>query len=424
MKSTLPTIDFACALDASDPLSKFREQFLIPQHNGKDTLYFTGNSLGLQPREASKTLQIELDDWGELGVEGHFRARNPWMHYHELFSERLAPIVGAEPTEVIAMNALTVNLHLLLVSFYRPSGKRKKILCELKAFPSDRYTLVSQIRFHGGNPEEDLLEIAPREGEHLLRIEDIEKAISDAGEELATVMIGGVNYYNGQLHNLERITKAAHQVGAICGFDLAHGAGNVPFKLHDWGVDFACWCSYKYLNSGPGAVGGAFIHSRHHTTQLPRFEGWWGHDKDSRFKMEPDYASMGTAESWQLSNAPVLNMAIHKLSLDIFESAGGIDALRERSIRLTSFLEKTIHAVAADTETDLEILTPSNPVERGCQLSIVAHGQGRDLYDKLSASGVVVDWREPDVIRMAPVPLYNSFEDIARFGQILTDAIK
>lgn len=423
MQSTLPTIDSAKELDAADPLSRFRERFLIPQHNGKDTLYFTGNSLGLQPREAYKAIQVELDDWADYGVEGHLRARNPWLHYHELFSEMLASMVGAEPSEVVAMNALTVNLHLLLVSFYRPSSKRTKIICEHKAFPSDRYALLSQIRFHGGDPSKDLIELAPRDGEHLLRLEDVESAIAEAGDELATVMIGGVNYYTGQLHNLERITKAAHRVGAICGFDLAHGVGNVPFKLHDWGVDFACWCSYKYLNSGPGAVGGIFIHSRHHNTEITRFEGWWGHDKNSRFKMEPNYVSMGTAESWQLSNAPVLNMAIHKLSLEIFEDAGGISALRERSIRLTSFLESTIQSVASITGTNLEIITPTNPEERGCQLSIVAHGHGRELYDKLSASGVIVDWREPDVIRMAPIPLYNSFEDIARFGQILTDAI-
>jgi kynureninase len=423
MQSTLPTIEAAKALDAADPLSSFREHFLFPQHKGRDTLYFTGNSLGLQPRDAYKSIQVELDDWADHGVEGHFRARNPWMHYHELFSEMLASIVGAKPSEVVAMNALTVNLHLLLVSFYRPAAKRTKIICEHKAFPSDRYALLSQIRFHGGDPSKDLIELAPRDGEHLLRIEDIEKAIAETGDELATIMIGGVNYYTGQLHNLERITKAAHRVGAICGFDLAHGAGNVPFKLHDWGVDFACWCSYKYLNSGPGAVGGVFIHSRHHNTEISRFEGWWGNDKNSRFDMEPNYSSMGTAESWQLSNAPILNMAIHKLSLEIFDAAGGMSTLRERSIRLTSFLENTIKAVASITGAEIEILTPTNPEERGCQLSLIAHGKGRELYDKLSASGVIVDWREPDVIRMAPVPLYNSFEDIARFGQILSDAI-
>ena len=423
MLSTIPTIADAQILDAADPLSCFREKFLIPQHKGKDTMYFTGNSLGLQPRSAAEALKTELDDWAELGVEGHFKARHPWMHYHELFSKSLASIAGALPSEVVAMNALTVNLHLLLVSFYKPEGTRTKIICEAKSFPSDRYALVSQINFHNLDPDENLIELSPRDGEHCLRVEDIEKAILDAGDSLATVMIGGVNYYTGQLHNLHKITLAAHSVGAMCGFDLAHGMGNVPFELHNWDVDFACWCSYKYLNSGPGAVSGIFVHERHHNSDIPRFEGWWGHDKSTRFKMSPNYISMGTVESWQLSNAPVLNMAVHKASLEIFEEAGGMHALRERSLRLTAYLEKTIQAIASTTGVNLEIITPSNTDERGCQLSIVAHGQGRDLHNKLSAAGVVVDWREPDVIRMAPVPLYNSFEEIASFGHILAESL-
>lgn len=417
-------LTLALSLDSADPLSSFREKFLIPQHDGKDALYFTGNSLGLQPRSASDALKTELEDWATLGVTGHIRARNPWMHYHELFTSHLSEMAGALPSEVVAMNALTVNLHLLLVSFYRPSGTRTKILCEAKAFPSDRYALVSQINFHGGNPDIDLVELEPREGEHCLRLEDIEKVIFELGDELATVMIGGVNYYTGQLHDLKNITSAAHKVGATCGFDLAHGMGNVPFELHDWDVDFASWCSYKYMNSGPGAVSGIYVHERHHNSGIPRLEGWWGHEKSSRFKMDPDYVSMGTVESWQMSNAPVLNMAVHKASLEIFEAAGGIKKLRERSLRLTAFLEKTVHEVSASTGVNLEIITPSNPEHRGAQLSIVAHGQGRDLYDKLSSEGVIVDWREPDVIRMAPVPLYNSFEDIARFGIILEDALR
>ena len=417
------SISEAQALDAADPLSRFREQFIFPQHNGSSALYFTGNSLGLQPKSAKEALQVELDDWAEHGVEGHFRARHPWMHYHELFSEKLAAIVGAKPSEVVAMNALTVNLHLLLVSFYNPQGSRRKIICEAKAFPSDRYALLSQIAFHGGNPDTDLIEVAPRDGENLIRFEDVLSAIEEAGEELATVMMGGVNYYTGQLHDLKAITDAAQGVGAMCGFDLAHAAGNVPLQLHEMGVDFACWCTYKYLNSGPGSVGGIFIHEKHHNAGLPRLEGWWGHDKETRFKMDPDYISMGTAESWQMSNAPVLNMAIHLASLKIFEEAGGIDVLRERALRLTDYLEQTVEKVAEATGTNLEILTPSNHSERGCQLSIVAHGQGRELFDKLSANGVIVDWREPAVIRMAPVPLYNSFEDIARFGLILQDSL-
>lgn len=410
-------------LDAADPLSKFRERFIFPQHHGEDALYFTGNSLGLQPKSALGALQTEIEDWAEHGVEGHFRARNPWMNYHELFSDHLASIVGGKPSEVVAMNALTVNLHLLLISFYNPKGSRKKIICEAKAFPSDRYALLSQIAFHGGDPATDLIEIAPRDGEELIDLDDVLKAIEEAGEDLATVMMGGVNYYTGQLHNLEAITKAAHNVGAMCGFDLAHAAGNVPLKLHDLNIDFACWCTYKYLNSGPGSVGGIFIHEKHHNGGLPRLEGWWGHDKETRFKMDPEYISMGTAESWQMSNASVFNMAIHKASLEIFAEAGGMEVLRERSLRLTNYLEITIEKVAASTGKSLEILTPKNKDERGCQLSIVANGQGRELFDKLSANGVIVDWREPAVIRMAPVPLYNSFEDIAKFGLILQDAL-
>ena len=419
----LHSIADAQALDAQDLISNFREKFLIPQHGGRDALYFTGNSLGLQPKAAKSALQQELDDWAEHGVEGHFRARNPWMHYHELFSSALSKMAGAQESEVCAMNALTVNLHLLLISFYRPSGKRTKIICEAKAFPSDRYALLSQIRFHGGNPNSDLIELSPREGEYLLRTEDILQAIEDAGEELATVMIGGVNYYTGQFHELKKITEAAHAQGAFCGFDLAHAMGNVKLELHNWGVDFACWCSYKYMNSGYGAVSGIFVHKRHHNEDLPRLEGWWGHDKKTRFLMEPDYISMGTAESWQMSNAPVLNMAVHKVSLDIFMEAGGMDALVERSRRLTDYLESTVHKVAEVTGTELEILTPTDKSARGCHLSIVAHGQGRDLFDTLMENGVFVDWREPAVIRMAPVPLYNSFEDIARFGIILRDAL-
>ena len=424
MQGNSISISEAQALDAADSLSCFREKFIFPQHNGKDALYFTGNSLGLQPRSALDAIKFELEDWAEHGVEGHFRARNPWLHYHELFSETLSEIVGAKPCEVVAMNALTVNLHLLLISFYNPQGSRKKIICEAKAFPSDRYALLSQIKFHGGDPETDLIEIEPRDGEELIHLEDVLSAIEETGEELATVMMGGVNYYTGQLHNLEAITNVAHKVGAKCGFDLAHAAGNVPLKLHDLGVDFACWCTYKYLNSGPGSVGGIFVHEKHHNSKdLHRLEGWWGHDKETRFKMDPDYISMGTAESWQMSNAPVFNMVIHLESLKIFKEAGGMDVLRERSLRLTDYLESTIKKVAENTGANLEILTPTSHEERGCQLSVVAHGYGRDLFDKLSANGVIVDWREPAVIRMAPVPLYNSFEDIARFAIILQDSL-
>lgn len=425
----LPTLEAARELDSADPLSRFRERFHIPQHDDADAIYFTGNSLGLQPKAAKAALEVELDDWAKWGVEGHFQGQNPWVSYHERFTEGLCHLTGAKPHEVVAMNGLTVNLHLLLISFYQPKGTRRKLLCEAKAFPSDRYALCSQIRLHGGNPDDDLIELAPRQGEHLLRTEDVLRAIEDAGEELATVMIGGVNYYTGQLHNMKAITAAAHQAGAMCGFDLAHAMGNVSLDLHRWGVDFACWCSYKYLNSGPGAVSGVFIHERHvrdangRGTATRRLEGWWGHDAESRFKMDPEFVPMPSAEAWQMSNAPVLNMAVHKVALDLFLEAG-MDALVERSQRLTAYLEMLVGIVAARTGANLEILTPSETEARGCQLSVVAHGYGRTLFDHLMAHGVIVDWREPAVIRMAPVPLYNSFEDLARFGHVLEDGLR
>lgn len=416
--------DSAWALDQADPLSRFRDAFHLPQHGGEDCIYLTGNSLGLMPRAAAAAVQTELEDWARWGVEGHFEARHPWVSYHERFTEGLCHLAGAQPEEVVAMNALTVNLHLLLVSFYRPAGVRRKILCEARAFPSDRYALASQICFHQGDPERDLIELAPRPGEHTLRTEDIERAIAEAGDSLALVMMGGVHYFTGERLDMARITAAAHAAGAECGFDLAHAMGNVPLALHDWGVDFACWCSYKYLNSGPGAVSGIFVHARHHArTDLPRFEGWWGHRADRRFLMEPDFVSMGTAEAWQLSNAPVFNMAIHKVSLDLFLEAG-LPALRERGDRLTAYLEAAIDDAARVTGAHLEIITPRQPERRGSQLSMVAHGFGRTLFDALTARGVVADWREPNAIRMAPVPLYNSFSDIARFHNLLISCIE
>lgn len=414
----------AQAADAADPLSRYRADFHIPQHGGDDCIYFTGNSLGLQPRAAAAALQTELDDWARHGVEGHFEALHPWVSYHERFTEGLCHLTGATPREVVAMNALTVNLHLLMVSFYRPQGARRKILCEAKAFPSDQYALASQIRFHHLNPATDLIEVAPRAGEHFLRTEDILAAIAEAGDALAMVMMGGVNYYSGARLDMPAITAAAHAAGATCGFDLAHAVGNVPLSLHDWDVDFACWCSYKYLNSGPGAVSGIFVHERHvDRDDLPRFEGWWGHNAERRFLMEETFDPMRSAEAWQMSNAPVLNMAVHKVALDMFVDAG-LPALRERGDRLTAYLERAIEDVAAATGSALEIITPSAPSARGSQLSVVAHGFGRPLFDTLTAAGVIADWREPNVIRMAPVPLYNSFEDIARFHAILLDAVQ
>lgn len=422
--NTLFSLDSARALDAADPLSSFRERFFIPQHAGEDCIYLTGNSLGLQPRAAREALELELDSWKEHGVEGHFRGAHPWADYHERFAAGLAHLTGAQEQEVVAMNALTTNLHLLLVSFYRPEGKRTKILAEAKAFPSDRYALVSQIRFHGGNPTTDLIEVAPRSGEHTLRTEDIIASIEEAGEALELVMMGGVNYYTGQRLDMQAIAAAAKRVGARCGFDLAHALGNVPMKLHDWGVDFACWCSYKYLNSGPGAVSGVFIHEAHlGQTDIPRFEGWWGHDKARRFLMEPDFHPIASAEAWQLSNAPVLNMAVHAVALNLFLEAG-IDNLRERGDRLTAYLQAAIEDVASSTGAKLEVITPPNPADRGSQISMLAHGFGKELFDSLTTQGVVADWREPHVIRMAPVPLYNSFADLARFHAILHHSIQ
>lgn len=411
-------------LDAEDPVPSRRDEFHIPPNGSQDSLYFTGNSLGLQPRSAQEALKTELDDWAKHGVEGHFRAQHPWVNYHERFAEGLKHLVGAQSNEVVAMNALTVNLHLLLVSFYRPEGRRKKIICEAKAFPSDQYALASQVRYHGGNPEEDIIEIGARPGAHAIDEADIEAALVDHTGEVALVMMGGMQYFTGQWLDMPRIVRAAHAAGAICGFDLAHAVGNVPLKLHDWDVDFACWCSYKYLNSGPGAVAGAFVHERHVSdADIARFEGWWGHNAQRRFLMEPQFEGMGTAEAWQMSNAPVLNMAVHAIALEQFLQAG-MDNLRSKSLRLTAYLESGIQAVAQFNDVHLEIITPNDPARRGCQLSLVAHGFGKQLFERLTEAGVVVDWREPNVIRMAPVPMYNTFEDIARFVHVLKRSTK
>lgn len=417
--------DFARQADADDTLSRFRNQFLFPEINGKNVLYFTGNSLGLQPRSARESLLNELEDWAKFGVEGHFQARNPWYAYHEMFAEPTARLVGAHPNEVVVMNGLTTNLHLLMVSFFRPQDKRTKILCEAKAFPSDRYALDSQLIHHGLNPEEHLIALEPRDGEHTLRTEDVISAIEQAGETLALVMMGGVNYYTGQFFDIPQITQAAHKVGAIAGWDLAHAAGNVPLQLHDWNVDFAAWCTYKYLNSGPGSVSGVFIHQKHGLNpEIPRFAGWWGHDKQSRFEMKPGFHPIPGAEGWQLSNAPVFSMAVHKAALDLFDEAG-MEALRSKSEQLTAYLEFIVRQVGADsTNADFEIITPLEKNARGAQLSILVHGQGRPLFEQLMEAGVIVDWREPNVIRMAPVPMYNTFSDVFQFGQVLRIALQ
>lgn len=410
-------LQFAKSMDASDTLHSYRSKFLFPTHEGQEVVYFTGNSLGLQPKTTQQYIQQELNDWAKFGVEGHFLAKYPWLSYHEFLTEKMAKIVGALPEETVMMNQLTVNLHLLMVSFYKPTASRYKILCEAKAFPSDQYALQSQVKFHGYTIQDALVEIEPREGEYHIREEDILKAIDENKEALALVMIGGVNYFTGQVFDMKTITAAAHQAGAIVGFDLAHAAGNIPLQLHDWKVDFAAWCSYKYLNSGPGSVAGAFVHQKHlKNTSLPMFAGWWGHDKKTRFLMDSTFVPMETAERWQLSNAPVFSMAACRASLDIFDEVG-MEKLVEKSQKLVAYLEFIIHDINGRKNNCLQIITPVS--NRGCQLSIVAHGYGKSLYTKLIEKGVIPDWREPNVIRCAAVPLYNSFEDLYRFGQIL-----
>lgn len=413
------TLEYAKQQDANDPLREYRNRFYFPMMHGRETIYFTGNSLGLQPKTTQDYVLNELEDWATFGVEGHFHARKPWLSYHEQFAAPLAKVVGAKPEEVVVMNQLTVNLHLLLVSFYRPTKTRYKILCEAKAFPSDQYALESQVRFHGLKPEDAIIEVEPREGEVCIRHEDILEAIGKNKDSLAVVLIGGVNYYNGQVFDMKGIAEAGHKAGAVVGFDLAHAAGNIKLELHNWNVDFACWCSYKYLNSGPGGVSGVFIHERHlNQPEMIRFAGWWGHDKASRFKMDKGFVPMPTAEAWQMSNAPVLSMAAHKAALDIFNDAG-MDALVAKTEKLTGYLEFIIDEISRTQEQKLEIITPRDKKQRSCQLSVVAHGRGKELFNKLMQEGVISDWREPNVIRCAPVPLYNSFEDVYRFGEIL-----
>ncbi len=419
------TLSYAQQQDANDSLRAYRERFFVPTFHQNPVRYFTGNSLGLQPKTVGSYIQQELDDWAKWGVEGHFHGKRPWFSYHENLTDKIAKVVGALPEEVVVTHSLTTNLHLLMVSFFVPQGKRKKIICEAKAFPSDQYALESQIKFHGLDLATDLIEIAPREGEHLINEEDILAKIAEVGDELALVMIGGVNYYSGQLFDMKKITEAAHAVGAIAGFDLAHAAGNIHLKLHDWGVDFAAWCSYKYLNSSPGGVSGMFVHQRHaNRPELPRFAGWWGHDKSVRFLMEPGFQPMPGAEGWQLSNAPVLGMAAHLASLDIFDEVG-MEKLCEKRDQLTAYLEFIIDAISEKHKKvcTFEIITPRDKSQRGAQLSMLVHGKGKAIFDKLSDAGVVADWREPNVIRLAPVPLYNSFEDVYYFGKHLEDAI-
>ncbi|HPH91168.1 MAG TPA: kynureninase [Ferruginibacter sp.] len=413
------TIEFAKQLDEQDTLKSFREKFYIPFINGKDSIYFTGNSLGLQPKTTQDYVVNELEDWANFGVEGHFHARKPWLSYHEIFAEQLAKVVGALPEEVVAMNQLTVNLHFLMVSFYRPSKQRYKIICEAKAFPSDQYAIESQIKFHGFTPADAIIEVAPRAGEYSLRTEDIISTIQQHSSETALILFGGVNYYSGQVLDMESITKAAHAAGITCGFDLAHAVGNVELKMHDWDVDFACWCSYKYLNSGPGGVSGVFINKRHiDNKDIPRFAGWWGHTKETRFKMEKGFEPIPTAEGWQVSNAPVLSMAAHKASLDIFEEAG-LSNLFAKGQLLSDYLLFILNDInAGSTEKLIEVITPANA--KGCQVSMLMLKKGKEIFEALKQNGVLADWREPNVIRVAPVPLYNTFTDVFLFGQIIS----
>jgi kynureninase len=418
------TLEFATGLDEKDSLKHFRDRFFIPRHNGKDSVYFTGNSLGLQPKTVKEYINQELEDWAKFGVEGHFHANNPWVSYHEMFPKQLSKIVGCFPQEAVVMNSLTVNLHLLMVSFYRPTKERYKIICEAKAFPSDQYALESQARYHGFDPADAIVEVGPRAGEYTLRTEDILSTIQRVNQSTALVLFGGVNYYTGQLFDMKAITDAAHKVGAYAGFDLAHAAGNVELHLHDWNADFACWCSYKYLNSGPGGVAGAYIHEKHVSDiSLPRFAGWWGYTKETRFQMEKGFEAIPTAEGWQLSNAPVLSMAAHKASLDIFEAAG-MNNLIAKGKLLSGYLHFILDEINnRQKEKVIEIITPSNEKERGCQVSMLMLRNGKKIFDELTKQGVLADWREPNVIRIAPVPLYNTFEDVWRFGDIVNRLI-
>ena len=413
-------LDFAKQLDANDPLKEFRSRFYIPNINGEDCIYFTGNSLGLQPKTTQDYVINELEDWANFGVEGHFHARQPWFNYHEQFPSLLSGILGAQPEEIIVMNQLTVNLHLLMVSFYAPTPKRYKIICEAKAFPSDQYALESQVKFHGFDPETAIIEVAPRSGEHTIRTSDILDAIQTHGDEIALVIFGGINYYSGQVFDMEKITSAAHAAGAYCGFDLAHAAGNIELHLHDWKVDFACWCSYKYLNSGPGGVAGAFIHQKHaNNTAMPRFAGWWGYEKSTRFQMKKGFKPIATAEGWQLSNVPVLSMAAHKAALDIFQDAG-MDKLIIKGQQLSNYIIFILDDINQKlNQPVIDIITPRNEKEKGCQISFCVNKKGKELFEALKQHGVLADWREPNVIRIAPVPLYNRFEDIYRFGEIV-----
>lgn len=412
---------FAQALDLADPLKQMRDEYLFPQQNGKPFIYLCGNSLGLQPKVAREVLDVQLSNWQNLAVEGWFDGDSPWMFYHKELKELMAPIVGAKPAEVCPMNTLTVNLHLLMVSFYQPKAEKFKIIMEAGAFPSDQYAIESQVRFHGFNPADAIIEVKPRAGEYTLRTEDIVKTMEDNGDEIALVLFGGVNYFTGQWFDMPAITKAGHKIGAIVGFDLAHAAGNVPLQLHDWDIDFACWCSYKYQNAGPGGISGIFVHEKHFSdTTLNRFAGWWGYKEAQRFKMEKGFIPELGADGWQVSCTQVMPMALYHASLQLFEKAGFLDALRLKSKTLTAYLFYVINQVnKALGEEQYQIITPTTEQDRGAQVSIIAKANGKQIFDALVAQNVLGDWREPNVIRLSPVPMYNSFEDVFKTGELL-----
>ena len=411
------TEEFVLQLDVNDELEHYREKFHVPlQKNGKEHVYLCGNSLGLQAKRTKSFINQELEDWATFGVEGHVHAKNPWMPYHELLTESYSKIVGAKQSEVVAMNTLSVNLHLMMVSFYRPTKDRYKIIIEADAFPSDIYAVESQIKHHGHSVNDSLIKLKPRGGESSIRTEDIADIIDREGNEIAMIMLGGVNYYTGQVFDFETITKLGQNKGIVVGFDLAHAAGNINLELHNWGVDFAVWCSYKYLNSGPGSVAAAFVHEKHHNSDLPRFAGWWGHNKENRFKMPDEFNAIKSAEGWQLSNPPILSLAAIRASLSIFDEVG-MDKLVKKSKKLTDYLLFLLNTIETDR---IEIITPE---ARGCQISIRVKNRNKELFEKITEKGVIADWREPDVIRVAPVPLYNSFSDVFNFYKILKTVI-
>jgi len=419
------SLSFAKQLDDTDLLKRFRDEFIIPSVNGKEQIYFLGNSLGLQPKKAEAAIKEILLQWADYGVEGFFKGNKPWLYSHDELTKPLSVIVGALPHEVVVMNQLTVNLHLMLVSFYKPKGKRNKIICEAKAFPSDQYMFETHVRHHGLNPDETIIEVQSRNGEHTIRTEDILQTIETYKEETALVLFSGINYYTGQLFDIPAITTAAKTAGAIAGFDLAHAAGNADLQLHKWNVDFACWCSYKYLNSGPGAIGGVYIHERHHNdSSLSRFAGWWGYDQATRFKMEKGFKPMQGAEGWQLSTPSFMLYASHKVALDIFEQAGW-DKIKAKRDLLKEYLWFLLNTVNDNVSGKIiEFITPANEKEKGCQVSMLMLKRGREIFDSLEKNGVMVDWREPNVIRLAPVPLYNTFGEVWRFAELLKKIVK